>query len=160
MISRRDRLIGTFIVWFVMFMALALLMQQFTAPEANVWNNWFGFGAISAADPEQASRAFEALNAFSSTTYQSSQALIAEQMQAYLPLLLLLVTALIGAALTSTYIIWRSVMIPNSVEIEIEKRKMLPQSAHEPAPVTDDDLEAEPSLETEIETKTYARNQR
>ncbi len=158
MISRRDRLIGTLIVWLAMFMMLAFLVQQFTAPEVNTWNNWYGFGAITAAEPEKATRAFEALNTFGNITYQSAHALVTEEMRAYAPLLLVLVLALIGAVMTSTYIIWRSVIIPHSVEIEIEKHRMTPQSAYEPGRALNNDLEAKPSLETEIETKTYASN--
>ncbi|MBE0689006.1 MAG: hypothetical protein IH587_02645 [Anaerolineae bacterium] len=44
-------------------------------------------------------------------------------MRAYIPLLSLLVLALIGAAVFSTYVIWRSVIVPQAGREVAEKRK-------------------------------------
>ncbi|MBE0689007.1 MAG: hypothetical protein IH587_02650 [Anaerolineae bacterium] len=56
MISRRDRVIATLVVWAVMLATLALFLQQFRSPGVNVWGNWYGFQSITSTDPLLASQ--------------------------------------------------------------------------------------------------------
>ncbi|MCA9911358.1 MAG: hypothetical protein KC519_22045 [Anaerolineae bacterium] len=123
MINRRDRIIGTLIVWGAMLMALVLFLQQFRSPGVNVWGNWYAYGTFVGSDPLEASRVIDALSNFSSNNYQTIQAFVTEQMRGYYPLLALLVLILIGTAVFSTYVIWRSVIIPDSAHELAEKRK-------------------------------------
>ncbi|MCC6615607.1 MAG: hypothetical protein IT320_19195 [Anaerolineae bacterium] len=123
MISRRDRVIATLIVWGTMLMSLVLFLQQFRSPGVNLWGNWYAYGSIMASDPLEASRIMDALSGFSSNNYLTVQTFIAEQMRGYFPLLALLSLILIGTAVFSTHVIWRSVIIPKGAHELAEKRK-------------------------------------
>jgi len=123
MISRRDRVIATLIVWATMLMSLVLFLQQFRSPGVNIWGNWYAYGTFVGGDLAEANRVIDALSNFSSNNYQMIQSFITEQMRGYYPLLALLVLVLIGAAVFSTYVIWRSIIIPDNAHELAEKRK-------------------------------------
>ncbi len=123
MINRRDRVIATLIVWGTMLITLVLFLQQFRSPGIDLWGNWYAYGSIMASDPLEAGRIMDALSSFSSNNYLTIRMFITEQMKGYFPLLALLALVLIGTAVFSTFVIWRSVVIPKGAHELAEKRK-------------------------------------
>ncbi len=120
MIRKRDRVIGTLMIWVAAVVSMMLAVGRLN--DTNVWANnyWYHAGnLVTGATPEEATRIVNELQSIGQGFYTQTRQFAQAEMLAYLPYILLIAAIVLAGALLSTMFIWRSVAVPAEISERI-----------------------------------------
>lgn len=114
MVRKRDRVIGTLVIWIAVIAAMSRIFEVLNRAPFHLHNSWYASGSVLVGqDSESALRVWEDVQSMSSNIYtQTYQFIQTELFSNHLPYLLLIVAALLVGAVIGTLFIWRSVIVP------------------------------------------------
>jgi hypothetical protein len=110
---RTQRLIATLLIWLAVLITAGTVLSRIASPITSLNNAWYGVGNIVAdGDVETANRLMNDLQQLANSLWPRSQQLAQEAYGQYIPWLMLMVGIILVGGMTATYIIWRSVYLP------------------------------------------------
>lgn len=117
MVRKRDRLIGTLVIWIAVFVAMSKIFDGLNYAPIWMQNYWYQSGGVVVGeDSATAMQIWEDFQSVSSGLFdQTRQIAQTDLFEYYLPYLLLLVLVLLVGAVLSTFFIWRSVIVPEAI---------------------------------------------
>jgi hypothetical protein len=114
MVRKRDRVIGTLLVWIAVLISMHSIIQALNYAPVYLQNYWYYSGnVVVGPNSEEAMQVWQDFQSISSSLFaQTQQIARTELFNYYFPyVLFILAILLIGAGL-STLFIWRSVIVP------------------------------------------------
>lgn len=157
MVRKRDRVIGTLLIWIGILITMSMILDRMNSISLYLQNNWYNsVNVVTGADPAEATQLFENIQSISNDLYFQVRQIAFYELTAYLPVFVFIGIALLVAGILSTYFIWRSVVVPEAIRETIaahqEEGNQEPSSRQSLANLLDDDgeiLAPTPDLEPE-----------
>ncbi|MAS38087.1 MAG: hypothetical protein CL610_29090 [Anaerolineaceae bacterium] len=115
MVRKRERVLGTLIIWSAMLMMLVMLVERMTYPRIHMQNAWYSYNIVTGATSEEATRILESFQTINSDIYNQLNGFAQAEMAGYLPYILLISGVLLAAGVISTLLLWRLAHVPASV---------------------------------------------
>ncbi len=115
MIRKIDRVVGMLMIWVGVFISMIIIMTRLSYAHLVASNYWYYANVVSGATSEQAMRINDDLSTIGQQFYMQAQQFAQAELLTYLPYILLVAAMLLAGAVLSTFFIWRSVLVPDSV---------------------------------------------
>lgn len=115
MVRKRERVLGTLIIWSAMLLMLVMLVERMTYPRIHMQNAWYSYNIVTGATSEEATRILESFQTINSDIYNQLNGFAQAEMAGYLPYILLISGVLLAAGVISTLLLWRLAHVPASV---------------------------------------------
>jgi hypothetical protein len=153
MVGRRERVIGTLIVWVAVAIALVTTVGRFDWIYVYPNSLWFNpIGVVTGAASEDVGQLLSSLSTFTSELYTQMSQTAQMELLLYTHYILVVSAVLLLGGVLSTMFIWRSVIVPSTWSEKLSREKE--QIEHQNRAVTvrlDDDGEL---IHTEIEPQS------
>lgn len=143
MVRRRERVIGTLLVWIGVLISLSMIFDRLNYARIMMQNNWFySGGVVTGASSEEAMRLLEEHQALSQDIWRQINQFAQAETLTYFPFIFLLMVVLLVGGVLCTMFIWRSVVVPQEVgDMIAEKQAIINEQEAEHSLVLDDDGE-------------------
>lgn len=153
MVRRYERVIATLLIWIAVLVAFTGLIERFSRPIINFQNNWYYFSpVVTGADADEANQAISAVQNTSNQISHQIQAFTEAEILKYTPVLLIVGAVLLIAACVCTFIIWRSIVLPEMQHVSDSMalgklKQQMRQRSHENSETDENphDYEAHPT---------------
>ena len=137
MVRKRDRVIGTLLIWIAVLITMGMALGRLTGyPPMFLQNNWYYSGnVVTGASSEEATRILQEIQNVSQELFNEAQQFAQAEVFQYIPYVLLICGILLAGAVISTFFIWRAVLVPTEVseaiaagDIPDRRRRTAPES--------------------------------
>lgn len=124
MIRKRERVIGTLLVWIGILIAMGMTLDRMNYINIRMQNNYYNSGSVlTGANQQEATQLLETLQIINSELFFQVQAFTRAELTPYLPYFLLICAVLLIGGVLSTYFIWRSVVVPEALSEAIAAQR-------------------------------------
>jgi hypothetical protein len=144
MVRRRERVIGTLLVWIAVLISLSMILDRLNYARIMMQNNWYYSGGVvtGTSSTEEGLRILEAHQDLSQEIWVQVNQFAQAELLTYFPYLLLIGAVLLLGGVLSTMFIWRSVVVPEAInEMVAEKQAAMNEPETEHSLVLEDDGE-------------------
>lgn len=116
MVRRRERVIGTLLVWVMLLVSMGMLIDRLNYSRVDSVYHWFNASnVVTGADPAEAQRLIDSARELSNTVYLETRHFAQLELSSYTPLFILVFGLLLLGGVLATFFIWRSVVVPVAV---------------------------------------------
>ena len=124
MVRKRDRVIGTLLIWIGILFTMGMTLDRMSGISITMQNNWYNRGdVVTGASQEEATRLLETLQNINNELFVQVQQFTQTELMTYLPYFLIISAVLLVGGVLSTYVIWRSVVVPEAISEAIAASK-------------------------------------
>ena len=142
MVRRRERVIGTLLVWIGVLISLAMILDRLNYARITMQNNWYySGGVVTGASSEEALRLLEEHQELSQEIWMQINQFAQAELLAYFPYIFLLMAVLLVGGVLSTMFIWRSVVVPEAISEMVSEKQAEMREEEGRSLVLDDDGE-------------------
>src|SRR5262245_47511195 len=108
MVRRRDRVVGTLLIWLAVVLALTMMIGRLNWAAIEMRNFWYYAGnVVTGASSEEANQLLNEISEITNQLASQTQQIAQTELLIYLPYILLITAVLLIGGVLSTIFIWR-----------------------------------------------------